>query len=147
MELPIILKRILYSRVMLVFSIIIFIVVFFQLIQVVSRGSQTDKEISGLQKQVDELNTEQKRLEQIKSFLQTDFFAEREARTKFGMQKTGEHAVIITGEDAGSPIPNDPTGSVSDTRKAATLQNQASNTLPVEETNIHLWFRYFFGLQ
>ncbi len=147
MELPIVLRRILYSRMMLVASIIIFIVVFFQLIQVVTRGSDTDKEVSGLQKQVDDLTAEQKRLEQMKSFLQTDFFAEREARTKFGMQKSGEHTVIITRTDQNVPTGSDSIDSkASESKKAAAPRDQISSTIK-DETNNHLWFRYFFGTQ
>lgn len=146
MELPILMKRILYSRLLLAVSIVIFLAVFFQLIQVVSRGSATDKEIDGLEKQVEELNTEQKRLEHIKSFLQTDFFVEREARTKFGMQKKGEHAVIITGKEQGEPPSSAATDAVVYTKKSASPHDKTSNPRD-DETNNHLWFRYFFGNQ
>jgi len=144
MELPIFLRRILYSRLMLIFSIFIFIVVFFQLTQVVSRGSDTDKEIKGLEKQVNDLSLEQKRLEKIKSFLKTDFFAEREARTRFGLQKNGEHAVIITGRDQGLMQTTDGNGRLVDTKKASTPGGEVS-PIQNDESNNHRWFRYFFG--
>ena len=110
-------QRALYSRVVLVGSILVCAFLFFQLVQVVSRSTSTGKEIASLRSEVESLQTEQKRLEQLRSFLQTDFFAEQEARTKFGLQKEGEHALILSKQNSEPRIdPHDDGSARGDTR-------------------------------
>ncbi len=141
-------QRLLYSRIMLVVSGIICVSLFFQLVRVVTRTSQTDKEIKSLEKEVASLEADQQHLQQLRSFLQTDYFAEREARTKFGLQKAGEKTVIITeggvNDDSlgaeGSPYQKTEDDESSSEKKQAIQENGVGAEKPYR-----LWSRYFFG--
>lgn len=143
------LRRFLTSRVALVGSIVVCAMLFFQLIQVVTRSASTGKDIAALQTQVDSLQSEQKRLEQLRSFLQTDFFAEQEARTKFGLQKDGEHAVIISNKDdrsdSGSTAigGNNRSGAGAETAESPVSQKSGAGT--ALKKNYHRWWQFFFS--
>ncbi len=144
-------QRALYSRVVLVGSILVCAFLFFQLVQVVSRSTSTGKEIASLRSEVESLQTEQKRLEQLRSFLQTDFFAEQEARTKFGLQKEGEHALILSKQNSEPRIdPHDDGSARGDTRSTAEQATRGRDGVlarPPEEQekNYHRWWQFFFG--
>lgn len=144
-------QRALYSRVVLVGSILVCAFLFFQLVQVVTRSTSTGKEIASLRSEVESLQTEQKRLEQLRSFLQTDFFAEQEARTKFGLQKEGEHALILSKQNSASRSDSrDDSTEYGDTRSAANRAGQGkdgslASDLNDQEKNYHRWWQFFFG--
>ncbi len=143
------LRRFLTSRVALVASIVVCAVLFFQLVQVVTRSASTGRDIASLTSQVESLKAEQKRLEQLRSFLQTDFFAEQEARTKFGLQKEGEHALIISRPDDSSRSgSNDTQPSKSDTSTQSSegaLRSRSVVQAILEQKNYHQWWQFFFG--
>jgi len=147
-DLPHILARLLYSRAALVVSILLCSALFFQLVQVVSKSTSTGRDISSLKSEVDKLQSEQKRLEQLRSFLQTDFFAEQEARTKFGLQKEGERALIITDKEAreqNTRPDSQPASPVSGVGKEGSSARSGSDTNG-EIKKYHLWWEFFFGI-
>ncbi|MBI4599565.1 septum formation initiator family protein [Candidatus Uhrbacteria bacterium] len=135
-------RRMLTSRIALVASIVLCAFLFFRLVQVVSRSASTGREIASLKSEVESLQSEQKRLEHLRSFLQTDFFTEQEARTKFGLRKEGERTVIIVNgnesarNELGGPEPQ--TAS-----HEARANGQGSSQ--VKQKNYRLWWQYFFG--
>lgn len=103
-----------------------FAVVSFQLIQ-------NQSNISTLRTSLEDLQHQQDLLNRMEQFFQSDYFAEREARLKYGMQKKGETAVIITQEKRSDSIGGDAqTG----------FRNESKNSaLP----NPRQWWFYFFG--
>lgn len=131
-------RRFLSTRWTLGISIALCAFIFFQLIQVVQKSASTDKEIKLLQKESDQLGREQKDLEKMRSFLQTDYFAESEARTKFGYAKKGEATVIISDSAEES--------SANTGKQTRTQQAQNSDTdYSASSGRMRAWWQYFFG--
>lgn len=137
-------RRVLTSRIAFGFSILLCTFIFFQLIEVVTRSTSTGKDIASLQAQVDTLQTEQKRLEQLRSFLQTDFFAEQEARSKFGLVKQGERALIL--KDSSEQDKN-PQGVQEGGQQGGSSHSSSPPVRAPDEKNYHLWWRFFFGTE
>lgn len=123
------------SRVTLVVSVALAAFLFFQLIVIVQKSSETDRDIEALRQERTRLNDEQEQLSKIHTFLDTDYFAEAEARTKFGYQKKGEVAVIITDEN------QEERGVLQDTQKITSQSIATSEDIP----RARLWWQYFFG--
>lgn len=123
------------SRVALVASVLLAAFLFFQLIVIVQKSSETDRDIEALRQERARLRDEQGQLSKLHTFLGTDYFAEAEARTKLGYQKKGEVAVIITDEN------HDERGVLQDTQKTTSQSIATSEDIP----RARLWWQYFFG--
>lgn len=89
------LRSVLASRAMPFIALPLIAVVIYQLIGVFGKTLTTDKRIGRLEQEISELEQSKRTLEQFNDFLNSDFFAEKEAREKLGMQKPGEHVVVI----------------------------------------------------
>jgi cell division protein FtsB len=98
----------------------------------VSQRYAVDKEISDLQKQIIEIEASNNDLAKLKSYLQSDQFAEKEARLNLGLKKKGEQVAVV--EDAASGFGVSGEG---DATAASIKENKNSN--PVK------WWNYFFG--
>lgn len=119
----------------LAIGVSVFLVV--KLGQVAYKSYETNKEIGQLKKTVGELEENQKRLESLNSFLATDFFAEKEARLKLGMQKEGEHVVVIAkGGGEARSAENAKSG-------VAALKEEQRG----QKKNPGKWWDYFFGVR
>ncbi len=97
----------------------------------------THQNIANLEEEIRSLETNQQKLKELSQFLETDYFAEREARIKLGMQKKGEQAVIIEGappESAEKPV-----------AKNATPQKAISAAVSEGASNTQQWWDYFFA--
>lgn len=93
---------------------------------------QSQSHIYALKNDLASLKKQQQELQGMGQFLQSDYFLEREARLKYGMQKKGEKAVIIMkhpqeNRDFYEPINN---------------SNVDSNEQPISNRN--QWWKYFF---
>lgn len=119
-------------------SILLCAFIFFQTIKVVSKGASTDSEIATLKDARENMLEEQKKLEQIQKFLQTNYFAESEARTKFGYKKSGETAVIISNNSETSAQFENASGT-GEGNTSIGYQNKTQGRYAV------LWWNYFFG--
>lgn len=95
--------------------------------------------ISKLNEELSSVSTQKDTFLQMKNFFESDFFAEREARLKYGMQKAGEYAVIIQeGDQKTNQTPTVlSTGSQGDGNSTPTIIRQMM-------INIQRWFEYFF---
>lgn len=129
--------RFLTSRVMLVVSVVFCAFIFFQLIKVVQKSAETERDVTRLRDERTQLEASKKQLVELRSFLQTDYFAESEARTKFGYKKEGETAVIIT-EPASVP------DAASFTTRPATPTARYGQLIE-ERSTMRLWWDYFFS--
>lgn len=72
------------------------IVTLFELSQIAYKRYETEREIANYEKDIARLQNEQAELKSLLEFLNTDYFAEREARVKLGLQKPGEQVVIVS---------------------------------------------------
>ncbi len=90
-----ILHRLLRSRLATIFFSIFLIAAIYQTIRVVYKTYETQTQITGLTFQINEGLKQREQLLSLQKILQSDFFAEREARVKLGMKKVNEYAVVI----------------------------------------------------
>lgn len=109
--------------------------VLYQLGIVAVKAISTDQDISALQKQVDDLEKSQQHLQEFNAFLNSDFFVEKEARIKLGMQKAGERVVVLPKSERSQGAPAESRGEGPFSKKTA----------HEVQANPQLWWEYFFG--
>ena len=119
-------------------SVVLCLLLFFQLVRIVVKSSSTDREIRAMQSAHTQLVQEYNQLERMRSYLDSDFFAEREARVHLGYKKEGEKVVIIQ-----SPKQTEAHGiNSSDTNRS---QGRAVGAVSTPDRNPERWRQYFFG--
>lgn len=122
----------------------------FQFSQVFYQRYSTDKEINDYHDEIGKLESQQKRLNDAMAFLNTDFFAEREARTKLGLQKPGEQIVVVPEDQLATPKSEATEKAPKKAPRLAGLPTVTTTssdgvTTPVEQKNPTQWWGYFFG--
>ncbi len=125
----------------------------YQTAQVAIKRHQTEQDIQTFEKQVADLQHTQGSLQELNQFLETDFFAEKEARLKLGMQRPGEEVVVLTGKDAeGQPVGSGDVNSENQPSTKTSSNTVASNGSSLgtpaekskEKSNPEKWWDYFF---
>jgi cell division protein FtsL len=91
---------------------------------------EINKEISDLQQEIKSMEASNQDLKKLKTYLESDEFAEKEARLNFGLKKEGEQVAIV--EEAGNAL------SVSGSNGANHGIGQNKNS------NLWKWWNYFF---
>lgn len=86
-----------------------------------------DREISDLRQEIDSLETGNKDLKKLLAYLESDQFAEAEARLNFGLRKKGEEVVVIKEENLSS---------------GQALEEEGQNA---DLSNPAKWLKYFWG--
>lgn len=96
---------------------------------------QLHREISQIEQQISELKTQQKDLENLVLYYQSDSYREIEARRKLGLKKNDEIAIAI------------PSKSYQNYEDELQSQKQGVAEKKSEETvpNRELWYNYFFN--
>ncbi len=124
-----------YFFILLTLGILIVLV---QWIMLIPKSSSTYDEIKDARNEVQELESQQKKLQDLNAFLQSDFFAEKEARTKLGMQKKDEHVVVLDSYALSS------SETLEDGKK--NLPQNSDQLIQMSgEKNSASWWQYFFG--
>jgi cell division protein FtsB len=90
---------------------------------------QADKEIMDLGKEISALETENEDLKKLKIYLESDQFAEKEARLNLGLKKKGEQVAVIEKIETAAGGDGSAGGD----------QPENKNSNPVK------WWNYFFG--
>ncbi len=135
---PLTLRSIFSSKYFFIVLSISILIVLIQWILLIPKSSTTYDEIKDARNEVQELESQQKKLQDLNAFLQSDFFAEKEARTKLGMQKKDEHVVVLDSFTTSSDE------SVEKNEKNS-IQNLDSLSQNSNEKNTTSWWQYFFG--
>ena len=96
------------------------------------RKHQIQKEIEGLQSEIQKINQENSDLDNFISYLSTKEFQEKEAREKLNLQKEGERMIVLRKE----------LGQQKETKNA----NPAAGTDFIEDKspNWQKWLKFFF---
>lgn len=92
---------------------------------------ESQSKISNMKEELEELQNRQNMLKNMESFFQSDFFAEREARLKYGLQKQGEHAVIIKNKNF-------------ETMREG-LSEKEDGQVQEKQSTPYAWKKFFFG--
>jgi len=124
-------SRILYSQKFLALvGLVLIVLISFPLARSISKRYQINKEIKDLDKEIGEVETQNKDLKQLINYLESDQFVEEKARLNLGLKKEGENVVVIK-ETA---LAN--SDSTAEENKAASLKNFS---------NTKKWWNYFFN--
>ena len=95
-------------------------------------GYELQTRVETLQTDIDELQARKAELEQMKELVESPDYVEREARSKLGLKKKGEHVIIV---------PSEAIESVPKTEGEALADSNDYQQMP----NPERWFYYFFG--
>jgi len=129
------LPRVLYNHKFLaLLGLIIIFLISFPLAKNISQRYKIDQEIKELEKEIIEIESKNKDLKELVTYLESDQFVEEQARLNLGLKKIGEEAVII--KEQAEEI-NPETGEV-------VKRSDDNLTADSSVTNPRRWWKYFF---
>ena len=99
----------------------------YYLVGTIMHNYTLQKEISGLQVQINDLQLERDQLKYKIQYYQTDSYKEKEARAKLGLQAPGEGVVILPRS------------------KEKPSEANAAKTTPPRRSNLQQWFDFLMG--
>jgi cell division protein FtsB len=109
------------------------------------RRHKINEEIASLNEQISKLQKKNNDLGDLITYFNTEFFAEKEARTKLNLQKPGERVMVITGEN------NTAASAGSETAEPEAMADTLDTPTPAagyaeedQSSNIIKWWNYFF---
>ncbi len=108
-------------------------------IGITSQNIESQSDISSLRTQLEEMQSRQENLKRMENFFKSDFFAEREARMKFGLQKKEERMVILKEEPLSS------LNEKNNTEFKSNGNDESKKSSPGVTLNRSRWWDYFFG--
>ncbi|MBI4272331.1 septum formation initiator family protein [Candidatus Uhrbacteria bacterium] len=129
-------QQLIRSRLATIVIGIFLLATLYQTIRVAYKSYETQTQIAALQSQIDQSIKKREQLTQLQALLQSDFFAEREARIKLGMKKSNEQVAVIPIQDDGSKGGSE----FFENAKKSMLEKEGSKT-----NNSTLWWKYFFS--
>ena len=94
------------------------------------KQKQVNQEVADLQAEIDNLNQENKNLQGLIDYFQTDEFKEKETKDKLNLVKEGEKLVLIKEKEI-------------ETEK---VNNNKEVEITLNRPNYYWWWHYFFGL-
>ena len=107
-----------------VFILVLLLVFSVSLIREVMRKIEIQRQIAALEEKIDSLENDNKQLESLIAYLQTDDFIEEEARKKLSLKKPGEKVIAVP-----------------ELEESSDSSNASTSTLP----NWRLWWYYFLS--
>lgn len=115
------------------FLLVLLFFITYKLSHQVYKQNKIDKEVEGLQAEINTLNQENQDLDELIVYLQTDDFKEKEAKDKLNLIKEGEQLVLV--KEYG--LLEQP------------IQDEEKNELQVivHHANYYYWWHYFFSLE
>lgn len=120
------LKRVISSKALSYFLILILIFALVSLGREISYRLSLKKELVREQVQLQTLETENQELIDELLKRKTEYYKEKQARLKFGLSKPGEEVVVILEDDIGE------------------TSDKENRYLRQKVSNIKLWWQYFF---
>lgn len=137
------LKRIFSSWIAASLLTLILLLFAYRAISLAQKSYRTDADISKLNSDLAEVTEKRQQLQSMRDLLASDFFAENEARTKFGLRKAGEMVAVVPSSDtAQAKVENE---NVEDSlQELSQVQQEIRNTQEPIKNNIR-WREYFFG--
>lgn len=139
------------SKILLYVVIVVSVFFAYQTLQVIVKRHKTETDIQTFEKQVSDLQNTQTRLQELNKFLETDFFAEKEARLKLGMQKQGEQVVVLNDNGTSVPIKSNDSTTVRQESSTSNVSTHAdtvpggNTTEQKQKSNPAKWWDYFFA--
>ncbi len=112
---------------------VVFLFINYSYVMTLKRGREISGRVSTLQSDIAELAKRKEELLEIKKLTESSEFVEREARSKLGLKKKGEHVIIVP-SDSIEPV----------VRENADM---GGNQSPEYQNSSYpkRWFTYFFS--
>ena len=108
---------------------------------ITSQTIDNQSKIAHLKAELEQVQSRHEALKKMGDFFTSDFFAEREARLKFGYQKKGEHAIVLQQNPA-------LTATNGEQKESSELyvEHGAGDQARIAKLPIRFqWWQYFFG--
>jgi len=105
----------------------------FKLSHQVYRQNKVNEEVEALQSEIDQLDQENKDLNELISYLQTDDFKEKEAKDKLNLIKEGEQLVLVKENEV--------------QQKQEEKDNFKDTEVIVYHANYYWWWHLFFSIR
>lgn len=134
-----------HSRWFYIVNVLLILIVVISFTREMIHSHDIAMQIQALQKQSQTLQTQHLAISDLKNAVQTELFAEKEARLKLGLKKPGESLIILKNEKASGTITasDQKSGSVGETPQ----QIEQKNVAPKPLANSTRWWYYFFNKQ
>ncbi|MBI2483997.1 septum formation initiator family protein [Candidatus Uhrbacteria bacterium] len=140
-----ILKKIFSSWIAASVLALIFLIFTYRAVLLAQKSYQTDSDISELHADLEETTKKRQQLESMRDLLASDFFAENEARTKFGLRKAGEIVAVVPNAEVVPTLADN--GSSESHANFSIPYPQSEDTREDQPAMIHArWWDYFFGV-
>lgn len=94
------------------------------------KQKQVNKEVAELQAEIDKLNQDNKNLQGLIDYFQTEEFKEKETKDKLNLVKEGEKLVLIKEKEIA----------------VETTNNRKEIEITLNRPNYYWWWYYFFGI-
>lgn len=107
-----------------------------QILDIFKRKYEIELEKQNLMKQVERIKQDTVSLEQIKDYISSTEYQEREAKQKLDLKKPGEEVVVVT--------PGSVTANLSSEELIAVLRDPNSQKRIPAQTNPERWWAFFF---
>ncbi|MEK7648911.1 MAG: septum formation initiator family protein [Patescibacteria group bacterium] len=118
---------------------LVFVFLMWKFVSITLQTIESQSKIAALRSELEQMQSRQDNLKHMEEFFKSDFFAEREARMKFGLQKKNEQMVILQNNSKTSPFKKDSEPSEEKNPSLIYGQNSPDRSIRVE------WWKYFFG--
>ncbi|MFW5888141.1 MAG: FtsB family cell division protein [Patescibacteria group bacterium] len=115
-------------------GVIILVVISVPLARGLTQKNEVEKEISKIEAEINNLESQNKELDRLVGYLQSDRFLEKQARTSFGLKKRGEEVVVIKEEEREGKVAG----------VSASSDEQNKERKEEERSNPGKWAEYFF---
>jgi cell division protein FtsB len=126
------------SKIIIIFAVILILLVAFPLVRKINQKNALNREIAELQRQADIIEQKNSDLSEVIDYLQSNTFAEKEARVHLDMKKTGEKVVVIKDDSQEIEEQQD--------LDSVFILNGLENPLEIiEQANSQKWWNYFFS--
>jgi len=134
------LKKILSSKLSLLASVVLLVLISVALGKVIYRRYLIEQEIGAMREEIEKAEGKNKELSDLIAYFSTDAFREKMARQKLNLQRPGETVVALPVKKEGEKII---LGSEDDSSENRARSEDAENFL----ANAKKWWHYFFSNQ
>jgi len=139
-------QRILHWRYLYVINLLLILLIAISFGREMMHRRDIDSQILSLQKQAQNMQTQNTVLSELHDAVQTESYIEREARLKLGLKKPGESVVVLKGGDSDRNEKKTDSGKVGDMSDPLGLVSDGSG-IKKPLANSTKWWYYFFNKQ
>lgn len=132
-------KKILFSQIFIIIGLIVLCLILVALSKEVLRSYKINKDLEDLKNEITSLEAENSKFTDLIEYLKSQDFAEKEARKRMNLKKSGESVVVIETNDQVKIIES----STEEKKSLLAMNNESQKQDSL--TNPEKWWAYFFG--